>query len=127
MTLAERARKLKEISPLMKGREKLETRDATGRVLTLMYADLIGAGTSDEYAIVVFAEEPDKFLFGGLVLTKLVKDLMAQLESEGTTLDEELEATFTDKGDPTPDAIKIKMTPRKGKSSNRGYTDVEVL
>lgn len=120
MTLAERARKMKEISPLMTGREKLETKDVVGHDLTIAEADIVSRGTSDAYAVVVFAEEPDKFLYGGLVLTKLIEDLMAQLEAEGLTLADELA-----KEDAEP--LKIRMVTRRSKGSKRDYTDVEVL
>lgn len=119
MTLAERARKLREISPVMKGRTKLETRDVTNQELTIIEADLVKEGDEEQYAVVVFKEHPDKFLFGGLVLTSLIAALKAELESEGLILNEELKSST--------DPVKIKLIPRKGRTSNRGYTDVEVL
>lgn len=131
MTLAERARKLREVSRLMVGREKLETMDALERDLTVLDAEIVGEGTDNEYAVVVFAEEPDKFLFGGMVLTDLIKDLKAQLASENLDLSDQLRATFrNDKKTgnllPTEESLRVRMS-RRTSNSKRGYTYVEVL
>lgn len=120
MTLAERARALKNVSMLMEGRTKLNTRDVIGEKLTISAADIVGPRGSDgAYAVVVFREYPDKFLFGGMVLTQLILDLKVQLDAEGLDLNEELEKPG--------EAVVIKMTTKQGKSGKFNYTDVEVI
>lgn len=117
MTLAERAKNLRGIrSPLMEDREKLETRDATGRELTLKAVDFIAGVSANPFVVVVFAEEPKKFLFGGKVLTDLMMDLKAQLDGEGLDINDEL----------AKENFKIRMSPKRSKNGF-WYTDVEVM
>lgn len=120
MTLAERARALKNVSKLMEGRNKLETRDHIGEKLTITAADIINPrGDSGAYAVVVFKEYPDHFLFAGTVLTQLIQDLTTQLEAEGLDLNEELQKPG--------EAVVIRMSTKQGKSGKFNYTDVEVM
>lgn len=63
------------ISPLVANRQKVDTDTVrTMEQLTLSSVDL--ATTDDgEFAIVVFAEIPEGFYFGGKVLTEIVKNI----------------------------------------------------
>lgn len=63
------------ISPLVVNRKKLETDDIVNmEQLTLSSVDLVTM-EDEEYAVVVFAEIPDGFYFGGTVLTDIVKTI----------------------------------------------------
>lgn len=117
MTLKDRARKMREISYLMEGKEKLETKDVIGEVLTIDDYDIIGRSSEQPYAIIVFREYPDSFLFAGMVLTSLLLDLEADVEADNLTLHDELQK----------EKFQIKLTNKRAKNSHRTYTDVEVL
>lgn len=118
MTLVERARKLKEFSPLIKDREKLETAKIVGQTLTIADFDIATKrGEDKSFAVVVFKEYPDNFIFAASVLTDLLADLAAQLEAENLDLHKTLEE----------DPLRIQLVTRTSRSSGRSYTDVEIV
>lgn len=66
----ETATKVTTLSPLMSGREKLETEDIEGEILTPIAVDIaVMSGTG--FPVFVFAEHPDHYYNGGLVLKKI--------------------------------------------------------
>lgn len=121
MNLREFAKMQKMISPLMDGREKIDTKDVIGQELTLIDFDLVTPATAKPYAVCVFAEYPDKFLFAGTVMT----DLLFKIADEyGDRYAEELGAVG---------GLKIRLKTVKAKTKNpennmcNNYTDVEIL
>lgn len=115
MTLHEFARSLKTLSPLMEGREKMDTKDVKNETLSIIDFDIVNRDNGDEdaYAIVIFAEYPDGFLFGGKVLTGILIDIEKEYPNCHETLEEE--------------PLQIKLFTQKPKKGKYAYTDVEVL
>lgn len=80
------------LSRLCVGREKLETDDVIGEVLTVEDADLaqdvtIG-GELKTFSVYTFKEYPGKFMYGGLKLTQICPDLLEIAQSENKTVAE---------------------------------------
>ncbi len=124
MTLKERAMKAKTLSEVMDGRTKLETKDVVGQELTVIDVDVIHPAEGRDYCVVVFDEYPDKFLFGGAVLTSIIQNL---IHTCGDSRDQFL-AELNDEG-----GLKIRMVTKKSKNVDPGtrmplqYTDVEII
>lgn len=70
MTLIDRARELTRVSLLMQDREKLELKDFKNAVVHVNAVDIVESGNG-VYVIMTFEEYPDKFSFGGQVVTDL--------------------------------------------------------
>lgn len=122
MNLKEFAKARKEISALMTDREKIETVEVVNQELTLIDFDIVqNPNGKRPYAICIFSEYPDRFLFGGMVLTDL---LMSIVQEYGEGYKDELKSCG---------GLKIKLRSKKSKTKNpenglfNGYTDVEIL
>lgn len=89
------AQKLAEkhsLSRLCVGREKMETDDIIGELLTIEDCDLaqdvtIG-GELKTFSVYTFKEYPDKFIYGGLKLTQIAPDVLEIAANENKTVAE---------------------------------------
>jgi hypothetical protein len=116
--MADFARNLTILSPLMTNRDKLETKDVIGEELTLTEYDIVNSG-KNTYGVCVFAEYPDKFLFAGTVLTDLLCSLQQEFGDEG-------------RADLKENGLKLKLSTQTAKKANdsgmkSNYTAVEIL
>lgn len=89
------ARRATTLSPLMEGRDKMETKDIIEQYpdgVTVTAFDMVGSG-DEAYPVFVFAEEPTKFAFGGAVFKSIV---LAWIENfEGSISDASAALTAT--------------------------------
>lgn len=76
------------LSELMEGKTKIETEEILGKSLTMKNFDLVSQSNGEIYSVIVFTEFPDKFYFGGTVLTDLCTGL---IEEFGATASQQLE------------------------------------
>lgn len=111
-------------SYLRNGREKalLDTlAKAYPDGLTLIAGDLTHAvdknGEPKEYSLVVFKEEPDKFVNGGSAFTKIIRGFLASFEGDVEKMNEELEKSG---------GVKVKVDTKRLDNGNN-YTVVTVL
>lgn len=85
MTLAERIKEQTQnaMSVLMQNREKLDTEELLKYdELTLDSVELVANNDGTFYSVVTFEELPDRFYFGGKVLTDIVTAIYNVTESE---------------------------------------------
>ena len=85
MTLAERIKEQTQsaTSALMQGRDTLDTVELLKYAeLTLDSVDLVTTDDGSFYSVVTFDELPDRFYFGGKVLTDIVTAIYNVTESE---------------------------------------------
>lgn len=78
------------LSRLCVDREKLETDDVIGQVLTIEDADVaqdvaIG-GELKTFSIYTFKEYPGSFMYGGLKLTQIAPDLLEIADNENKSI-----------------------------------------
>lgn len=104
------------ISRLCVGREKLETTDVIGEVLTIEDADLAADvmidGELTTFSVYTFKEYPGKFMYGGMKLTNIAPDLIEIAKRE--------KKTISDLG------IQIILKSVRAKSGNT-FTDVQFI
>lgn len=99
------------LSPLMKEREKLESAEAVSyEHLTLSQVHLVSDGDGKLFSVVTFKECPEKFYFGGVVLTNIVIDIYKMV---GTEMSEVL--------DIEDENIMFTVTERKSKNKMKYY------
>lgn len=108
-SLRDRAREFDIQLPLMDGREKGDTNELLGTINTITDYGFLPNDAGEPYAVFTVKERPDKFYFGGAVLTARLSDL----EAEGYH-----DAVIAE-------GLPILLTTAKGKKSNRSYTNVE--
>lgn len=111
-------------SYLRNGREKamLDTlAKAYPDGLTLIAGDLTHAidknGEPKEYCLVVFKEEPDKFVNGGSAFTKIIRGYVTAFEGDVEKMNEELEKSG---------GVKVKVDTKRLDNGNN-YTVVTVI
>ena len=104
------------LSRLCVDREKIETKDVLGEQLTIMDCDyvenVIIEGEETTFSVYVFKEYPDKYLYGGLKLTAIAKDILSIAENDKISVD---------KMD-----IQIMLVSTETRSRN-SFTDVKFL
>lgn len=104
------------ISRLCVGREKLETTDVIGEILTIEDADLAADvmidGELTTFSVYTFKEYPGKFMYGGMKLTNIAPDLIDIAKRE--------KKTIADLG------IQILLKSVRAKSGN-SFTDVQFI
>ena len=104
------------ISRLCVGREKLETTDIIGEVLTIEDADLAADvmidGELTTFSVYTFKEYPGKFMYGGMKLTNIAPDLIDIAKRE--------KKTIADLG------IQIILKSVRAKNGN-SFTDVQFI
>lgn len=106
-SLRERAKEFDVRLPFMEGREKGETRELLGTVNTITEYGFLPNESGEVYACFIVADRPNKFYFGGTVIT----DRLTQLEAEG------YHDAITTEG------LPVLMTEKKSKN-NRTFTNV---
>lgn len=108
-SLRERAREFSVQLPLMENREKGETNELIATVCTITDYGFLPNEAGEPYAVFIVKEIPDKFYFGGSVLTAR----LTELEADGyhDVINEE--------------GLPVLMTNAKSKKSNRAYVNVE--
>lgn len=116
------------LSPIMVGREKLETEDIIDKELTIVGFNFAPKfdekgrpivddnGTPDEFGVVIFNEIPDSYYCVGTVFTKVCKTWAAAFSSA----EEASEALAAEGG------VRVKFTSSKTKKGNN-LTAVEIL
>ena len=108
-TLKERVQELGTVVELAKGREKGETKDLLGEVITINNVEIVEMD-DDTFIAFTVAEDKKKFYFGGKVLSN---DLITLLnEGYGDAIRKE--------------GIKVTLNEEKSKN-NRTYTKVTYL
>ena len=105
------------ISPIMAGREKINTIEIVGKNLTVAafdIAQLIGytnRATGEvkdvEYGVFVFAEMPDKYYQAGTVGTRIANDWLAMYDGESTDIHDQC-AELSE--EIAPEKIQLKFT-----------------
>ena len=111
-------------SVLMENREKVDTSDVVGKNLTIEDFDIVeyvdGEGKNVHYAVVIFAEMPDKYYQGGYVLTRMIDDIVEDFD-EGLEFARDAYADTTD-----AEKIQIRLEESKTKGG-KNLTKVEVI
>lgn len=106
-------------SPIMTGREKISTEDVIKKYpagITLNGFDVIDNG-KDGYAVFTFAEEPDKFVNGGVLLSKMAFEWVKAFDGNITDASEELAACG---------GVRVHLFTKKTKRGNT-ITAVEIV
>lgn len=108
-SLKERAKEMSAQLPVMEGREKGDTSELLGQISTITDYGFLPNEAGEPYAVFITKERPNKFYFGGTVLTARLSDL----DSEG--YHDEI----------TKDGLPVLFTESKSKKSNRNYINAE--
>lgn len=108
-SLRERAKEFDIQLPLMEGREKGETNELIATVCTITDYGFLPNDAGEAYAVFTVKEIPDKFFFGGSVLTAR----LTELEVDG------YHDVIVEEG------LPVLMTNAKSKKNNRAYVNVE--
>lgn len=108
-SLKDRAKEFGARLPFMDGKEKGKTEELLGQVSTINEYGFLPNESGEMYVAFTVAERPNKFYFGGGVLT----DRMIQLDQEG--YGEAIRA----------EGLPVLMTEAKSRKTNRTYTNVE--
>ena len=101
------AKKLTEQLEIMQGKEKGNTDDLIGEIVTITDFDFLNS-QNGKYGVFTVKEHPDTFYFAGQVLT----DDLEQLDQSGLRPDVQKEG------------LPALLTKKKAKESNRYYTNV---
>lgn len=117
------------LSPIMVGRDKLDTEEVINKELTIIGFDFApkfdeegrvivdeSTGEADTFGVIVFAEMPDKYYCVGTVFTKVCKTWEAAFSNAY----EASEALAAEGG------VRVKFTPSKTKKG-KNLTAVEIL
>ena len=111
------------LSPLMDGRDKVETDELYGKELTVVAFDFITTtdkdGESKTYPVVNFEEMPNKFYLGGALLAKVFQAWANAPEFNGDV--EECSAALAESG-----GVKFRFSKTKTRSGNN-LTKIEVV
>lgn len=115
---AEIAKKETSLSDLMVGR-KLDTAEIIAMLpdgATVIECDSVSTEDA-HYSVIKFAEIPDAFYTGGLVLTKIVDKWIDEYAGDMATLNHDLREVG---------GVKIKLSEKKTKNG-KNVTTIEVL
>ena len=104
----ERAKELVGVSRIMNDREKGDT--VIGDIVTMIDVEIIH-GSKGDYAVYALEEYPENYFNGGLVVTDIAQEILA---------DDELYADLTGEG------LKVKFTKTKTRSGN-DFTAMEIF
>ena len=111
------------LSPLMDGRDKVETDELYGKELTVVAFDFITTtdkdGESKTYPVVNFEEMPNKFYLGGALLAKVFQAWANDPAFAGDV--EECSAALAESG-----GVKFRFSKTKTRSGNN-LTKIEVV
>lgn len=104
------------LSRLCVGREKVETDDLIGKILTIedcdLAADVTIGGELKTFSVYTFKELPGKFLYGGSKLTQIAPDVITIAEEENKSIAEL--------------GIEIRMKAIRTKSGN-DFVDIDFI
>lgn len=120
MTFADLAREYKILSPLMEGRSKLEMGAVYNTPLTLTNYDIVTKSNGEYYSVLVTAEHPDSFIFGGSVISDMFLDITKQcggIEPARALLAE----------NPMPFKLVERTSKTRVDGAIRKYNDIEIL
>lgn len=106
-SLRDRVKEFDVRLPFMEGRNKGETKELIGTVNTICEYGFLPNEQGEHYAVFIVKERPDKFFFGGTVLT----DRLMTLDQEG--YHEEI----------VEEGLPMLMTEKKSRN-NRMFTNV---
>ena len=107
-SLRERAKEFDVRLPLMEGRDKGDTEELLGQDSTITDYGFLPNEAGEMYAVFTVKERPNKFYFGGTVLT----DRLFKFEQEGYH-----DAIVTE-------GLPVRLTSKKSKN-NRTFVNVE--
>ena len=107
-SLKDRAAEFSAQLPLMDGREKGETEELISTVCTIRDYGFLPNDAGESYAVFTVDEIPNKFFFGGSVLTAR----LIELETDG------YHDAIVEEG------LPVLMTHSKSKKSGRAYVNV---
>lgn len=116
---AEIARKETTLSPLMAGKARFSTKDMRERYaegVTVTAFDIVENGGSP-YAVFLIAEEPDCFVFGGEVMTKICIQWVTHFDGDIQAANDAMKESG---------GVRLKFGSKTTKS-NRTVTTVEVI
>lgn len=102
------------ISRLMEGREKGATKDVVGEVLTLADFDIV-KNSQGFYTICIYKEYPDKFFFGGQIITEIITEAVDKFGEDSV------------REDIVKDPIQWVLEDCKSKSGVNSYTRVTII
>lgn len=111
------AQKATVLSPLMEGREKLDTDNIVKQELTITAVDWVQQNEGTEYPCILFKEYPNGYYCGGIILKKIVAEWVSTFSGNIDGLNEELEKAG---------GVKIRLTNGKTKTNNN-LVKVEIL
>lgn len=121
----ELAKQKTEGSPVLAGREKIET-DAVIALypdgITITQFDFLN-GKNGKYVVCTFAEDASKFFNGGKILTDIFESFVDHFKTPENTYAEALELC---QNDFNGEFLKVKLSRGRTKDGNR-ITKVEVL
>lgn len=106
-------------SPIMTGREKISTEDVIKKYpagITLNGFDVLDNGKNG-YAVFTFVEEPDKFVNGGALLSKMAFEWVKAFDGNITDASDELSACG---------GVRVRLSTKKTKRGNT-ITAVEIV
>ena len=107
-SLKDRAREFSVQLPFMEGRDKGNTKDLIGKIVTIVDYGFLNGENDRNYVVFITKENEGLFYFGGAVLT----DQLEQLEADGY------------RSEILEEGLPMLMRERKSKN-NRTYTNVE--
>lgn len=109
------AKRAVTISPLMEEREKLDNSEiiAAGDVVTIDAFDLARDENGDMYGIYTLAEYPDRFVFGGKILTEIFKTWAKRFDGDCEAASKELHKQG---------GVKMTMNQRPTRDNKRTVT-----
>lgn len=118
------AKRATTLSPLMEGREKLST-DAVIKQypngITITEFDVITTpdknGNPSTYPVIAFAEDTQKFIYGGKALMDIVTMWLANFDGDVETTSKALKSAG---------GVKVKMTSDRTKQGNN-FTRIDVI
>ena len=108
-SLKDRAKEFDVRLPFMDGREKGDTKELIAQISTITEYGFLPNEAGEPYAVFIVKERPNKFYFGGTVLTARLSDLDAEGYHDAIV----------------EEGLPMLMTEMKAKKSNRTYTNVE--
>lgn len=115
------------MSELMNGRDKMDTEELIKKYpegVTIDFIDNVNMSQEDGEAenvwIFVTEEQPDKFTFGGFVLTKIFNNILVEFEGDYDAMIEEYNSSLKE------DKLRVKLERAKTKTK-REITKVTVL
>lgn len=107
-SLRDRAKEFSAQLPLMEGKDKGDIKELIATVNTITDYGFLPNEAGEPYAVITVKEHPNKFFFGGSVLTARLTELDADGYHDAVV----------------EEGLPVLMTYAKGKKSNRQYVNV---